>query len=395
MAKIQIRRGTKAQLDSLVSPDFLDNGELGFTTDTGEVYIGTGNTNSVKHLVGKVMVGTTAGRPTAGISGRMYLDTDMSATYVDDGTNWVDVSSGIGSIDDIADGTTYVRTKAGAVSNGFITKLTDNAGANPLTKIDIDNHITDDAKHRVINDIGVGTNELWSSSKIQDEIAIVVSGIDPQESVKDITDVSVVTGQVSGDRYINNVSNTLTLNSIYQWDGTSWEETVVDEGMYTWVEDEDTAYVFNGTSWVKFGSTVTHNNLNGLNDGDFKHLTNTQLGELHAELHTVASHSDTTATGPELDELTDGSTTTLHNHAVSSHTIASHSDTTATGAELNTLTDGSNADTLHVHTASAITNFNAGVIGVLSATDTSSIDMSHSNGAFSADLLAADGGSFV
>ena len=32
-----------------------------------------------------------------------------------------------------------------------------------------------------------------------------------------------------------------------------------------------------------------------------------------------------------------------------SHTVASHSDTTATGAELETLTDGSNADTLHVH----------------------------------------------
>ena len=35
---------------------------------------------------------------------------------------------------------------------------------------------------------------------------------------------------------------------------------------------------------------------------------------LHAESHTVVSHSDTTATGPELDELTNGSITTLHSH---------------------------------------------------------------------------------
>lgn len=35
----------------------------------------------------------------------------------------------------------------------------------------------------------------------------------------------------------------------------------------------------------------------------------------HAIVHTVASHSDTTATGAELDELTDGSVTTLHSHA--------------------------------------------------------------------------------
>lgn len=40
---------------------------------------------------------------------------------------------------------------------------------------------------------------------------------------------------------------------------------------------------------------------------------NTSLA--HAESHTVASHSDTTGTGAELDELTDGSTTTLHSHA--------------------------------------------------------------------------------
>lgn len=35
----------------------------------------------------------------------------------------------------------------------------------------------------------------------------------------------------------------------------------------------------------------------------------------HAESHSVASHSDTTATGAELEELTDGSETTLHSHA--------------------------------------------------------------------------------
>ena len=37
--------------------------------------------------------------------------------------------------------------------------------------------------------------------------------------------------------------------------------------------------------------------------------------------HTVASHSDTTATGTELEELTDGSETTLHTHAGGSAAI--------------------------------------------------------------------------
>jgi hypothetical protein len=38
-----------------------------------------------------------------------------------------------------------------------------------------------------------------------------------------------------------------------------------------------------------------------------------------------------------------------NDHHAQSHTVASHSDTTATGTELNALTDGSNADALHAH----------------------------------------------
>ena len=68
----------------------------------------------------------------------------------------------------------------------------------------------------------------------------------------------------------------------------------------------------------------------------------------HAQSHTVVSHSDTTATGAELETLTDGSTTALHGHSAPAHTVVSHSDTTATGAELETLTDGSTT-ALHAH----------------------------------------------
>ena len=41
-------------------------------------------------------------------------------------------------------------------------------------------------------------------------------------------------------------------------------------------------------------------------------------------------------------------------HHVEAHTVASHSDTTATGAELETLTDGSDADALHAHDGYAL-----------------------------------------
>jgi len=43
-------------------------------------------------------------------------------------------------------------------------------------------------------------------------------------------------------------------------------------------------------------------------------------------------------------------------HHAESHTIASHNDTTATGTELETLTDGSNADALHIHSGGIVTH---------------------------------------
>ena len=83
-------------------------------------------------------------------------------------------------------------------------------------------------------------------------------------------------------------------------------------------------------------------------------LTGIGADQHHNEAHTVASHSDTTATGTELETLTDGSdATALHIHDGSDHDIADHNDTTATGTELETLTDGSNADSLHAHTYAA------------------------------------------
>ena len=103
--------------------------------------------------------------------------------------------------------------------------------------------------------------------------------------------------------------------------------------------------------------------------------------------HTIVSHSDTTATGAELDTLTDGSNAdalhvhagvaiahsvttgqTANDHHNELHSIASHNDTTATGAELDTLTDGSNADALHVHTIPADT-LPAAIAGVITLAD--------------------------
>lgn len=66
--------------------------------------------------------------------------------------------------------------------------------------------------------------------------------------------------------------------------------------------------------------------------------------------HTAISNAHHTKyTDAEVDTIVATHTALADAHHSESHTIASHSDTTGTGAELNTLTDNSMADTLHRH----------------------------------------------
>ena len=77
---------------------------------------------------------------------------------------------------------------------------------------------------------------------------------------------------------------------------------------------------------------------------------------------TPADADMTLLSTTDYTDLTDGGDTTLHDHDgisentaarhADSHTVVSHSDTTATGAELNTLTDGSET-ALHYHSSLA------------------------------------------
>jgi len=110
----------------------------------------------------------------------------------------------------------------------------------------------------------------------------VAQGLDWQDSVLDI--VPLASGvQVTGNRYIaSTTSGSWTQDNIYEWNGSSWTETVTLEGFAAWVEIQDALYVYSNGVWVQFGSTVTHNNLSGkYGDGaDYYHLTTTQKSDL-------------------------------------------------------------------------------------------------------------------
>ncbi len=267
---ITIYQGLKANLVAAA----LQSGEMGFCTDTKEVFIGDGASN---YFVGRALSGTEAARPNAGNQGRLYYITsgnNMGYLYYDSGSTWVKVnaqklSEMTGTLDDIADGTTYARVKKADITGGQVNKVSD--GTNTKTAAEIKTHIDDATKHRLINDSGVAVTDLWSAQKIQNEIELAKRNIEPQASVKDQNIVTPPTSPVSGDRYI------IPSGATGVWSGktnqiaeyiTAWTYYTPAVGWTCYVDDEQKVYSWNGSAWVRTGGalqTITAGN--GLTGG--------------------------------------------------------------------------------------------------------------------------------
>jgi hypothetical protein len=273
-AIIKLRRGTKAQLDTLMSGTPMASGELGFTTDTKEVFVSDGTS---AYLVGRVVVDILSSRPVAGVSGRLFHASDTGDTYVDNGAAWV--LSGVSDLDDITDGTTYARVLASELDSGRVTQLYDTVTSGTITGTVLSTHLDDVTIHRAINDSGTATTDLWSASKINSEIESAISGMDFQPDVLDIqTDATLDPGAspAAGARYIITVASTLHANfgtitglgnnDIVEYNGTafvvSYDVSVAGEGALTWDRASNTYQRFDGSSWAEFGG------LSGVTAGD-------------------------------------------------------------------------------------------------------------------------------
>jgi len=258
---IKIRRGTKAEL---AARGALLSGEMGFCTDTKEVYIGDGTANL---FVGRVLSGPYVSRPSAATSGRFYFVTGGGANngylYLDDGTQWVRMNAiGLsdldGTIDDIGDGTTYAKVLKTDITSGHVSKVSD--GTNTKTAAEIRTHIDDATMHRKINDTASGATNLWSAQKIKNEIELAKHNIEPQASVKD-KDLAAPPGlPASGDRYVIPAGSTGAWagksTQIAEWNGSSWDFYTPQTGWTCYVDDEQKIYSWNGSTWVRTGGAL-------------------------------------------------------------------------------------------------------------------------------------------
>lgn len=266
---IKIKRGTKAQLNSY-GP--LQQGEMGFCTDTKEVYIGDGEQNI---FVGRVMSGTLTNRPNAAALGRLYYATDNGYLYLDLGTTWArinakDLTDLNGNLDDIPDGTNYAKVAKSNVTDGNVNKVSD--GTKTATAAQIRDHIDNAALHRQINDSAISSTVLWSSQKIRNEIELAKRNIEYQASVINRTTTTPPSNPAVDDRYIIPSSATGAwsgkANQIAEWNGSSWDFYTPQVGWTCYVDDEQKVYSWNGTAWVRTGGalqTITAGN--GLTGG--------------------------------------------------------------------------------------------------------------------------------
>lgn len=235
-------------------------------------------------------VGTGVFKQKTGVDLEFYKlnSTSSALTIALDGTDKIDftvVASGIdhGGLGGLGDDdhTQYILVDGSRAFTGVVSGVTPTADAHLVTKGYVDG---------------------------------LAQGLDWQESVLDRFDPTAATPAVpsTGDRYISTATaNGWTADNIYEWDGSAWEETAVSEGMATWVEDEDTLYVYNGSAWVKFGATVTHNNLNSLQGGngsdEYYHLEaadHTALTDANAQLTAIQTDGSPEFVGVTLSGLT-------------------------------------------------------------------------------------------
>jgi len=277
--------------------------------DAGSIYVN--NKKVIEDVSDVITISTDSGQrlkvASTGDSGDLYFSGEggvqivVPSTYSNHDITISNNSSG-GDINIGGTGQTIKLNGTVDLANGDL----DHSDLSGLSDDDHTQYIRVDGTRSFTGVVGGITPTSADHLATKSYVDSVVQGLDWQDSVID-KDLSSPPGSPStGDRYL--IANSATGawsghdGEITEWNGSSWEFTAKSEGLAVWVEDENKLYTYNGSAWVVFGSTISHNNTSGLNDGDYKHLTaseyNGLTGSGDTTLHT---HDDRYFTETEAD----------------------------------------------------------------------------------------------
>jgi len=245
-----------------------------------------------------------------------YTETELgSTTGGSEGASLIgtDTKANLGNATNIEDALTACDTHVGTTSgNPHSVTLEEARTESNVLAGDIDMNSAGTVT-------GLNAPSAGSDATTKDYVDGLIQGLDWQDSVLD-KDLVTAPSPTIGNRYIvagtggdwsGGAVNDIAICIDDQGDPADWDFETPDEGFACWVEDENVLYVFNGSNWVKFGSTISHNNTSGLQGGttdEYYHLTSSQHTDLtDGNDCSIHKHDDIYYTETELGSTTGGS----------------------------------------------------------------------------------------
>ena len=277
---------------------------------------------------------------------RYYLKTQLGSTTAgNEGAALIgtDTKANLSNATDVEVALTATNTHVGDATIHFTEGSIDHGSIQGLADDDHTQYLLVSGTRAMSGNLNMNSNFITSlptptstdHAATKGYVDSLFQGAEWIESVIDFFDPTggLPSGPTNGDRYISSATaNGWVANNVYEYNSSTpgWDQTVADEGMATWNETLNTAYVFNGTSWVKMASVFSHNDLNGLQGGttaEYYHFTQAQ----HTEVTSFFNNTD--ITGAEAERLSDGSDvssgTVLHTHDTAYYTKTQLGSTTS------------------------------------------------------------------
>ena len=184
------------------------------------------------------------------------------------------------------------------------------------------------ANNAVAGDIAMANNNVTglpstpgsgSSAASKDYVDGVAQGLAWQQPVIEYTDTPPGGTPATGARYVVEPTGTGAWaghdNDVAIYNGAGWDFDTPTEGWALRDTTADNQLVYNGTAWVTFGSTITHNNTSGLQGGitaERYHLTAAEQALLAYINQDVKSGTSPTFNGVNISGIITGDVDQVH-----------------------------------------------------------------------------------